>query len=281
MNVKEIMVKEPYATFLNRYEMETTKKAYAYDLTYFDRYIEGKEPYLATTDDLESFVTNMVKQKLKTITIKRRMGCLHKFFQRGIKRKLITEDPTLIFEDIKLRNHPRAPKSLSKEQREHLKASLKWDTPFHCRVSLMVTIGIYTGLRRSEMRFLRWEDINFVTKKLKVIGKGSKEAYLPLVKPLLEKLKECEKTGLVLGSTDHSAIEYWCRIIVKKWCGWESEVKFSCHVLRHSFITELAEMKVPPDVLMELARHSKFDMTKKYIKVLDEKKAFEIERVFT
>ena len=259
--------KDPYKGFLDKYTSEETINSYSSDFKLFDIYIKGKNPYEATKEELEGFITSMQVAKKADRTIRRRMAALKKFYARAMRLELIMKDPTVIFAEIGTRVPSRNPKALTKEQRDHLKKSLKWIYSEEVKISLMVLLGLHCGLRRNEIRLLKWDDIDFEKKELITIGKGNKEAYIPLSNLLIEKLKENKGTGHIVGDISNATIWYWCAHQVKKWCGWGPEVKFSCHVLRHNFVTELIEMGVDINEVMVLARHANIATTNGYYKL--------------
>lgn len=277
---KIMCAKAPYSQVLSSCKADRTKESYAGDYSQLDTFLNGGNPWAMNMEQMFAFIIAMKERRLAHRTISRRMAAYKRLFKYGMRHKFVTSDPTLAFEDIDVEPAQRNPKALSKEQREHLKASLKWDTSLNRRISLMVMIGLYTGLRLNEIRLLKWDDINFQKQTLKTIGKRSKEATLPIPDPLFELLKEYKVMGYVIGEVSHAEVGWWNRTIVKRWCGWGKEVTYSCHVLRHSFITELAENKVSPEIIKDLARHASFDMTTKYIKIQDDSKKSELDRVF-
>ena len=47
-----------------------------------------------------------------------------------------------------------------------------------------------TGIRRSELSGLKVSDVDFEQKQIKVLGKGDKERYIPIIPELENTLKE-------------------------------------------------------------------------------------------
>lgn len=261
-----------YEAFLAKYTSEDTIASYKSDLRLFDVFLQGKDPLLVDKADLDRCISEWQAQKLSDRTIRRRMACLKKFYGRLIRLELIQKDPTIIFDDVKTRVAIRNPKALSIEQIEHLLNCLKWDTIHHWRMSLAVIIGLNTGLRRAEICRLSWADIDFGRKRLITIGKGNKEAYLRMSEELISKLKEYRQkypeVSPILG-IDKTGFDAWMPIIKKKWCQWDGRVKFTSHVLRHSFITMLIRRGVPLDKASTMARHSNPAVTMLYNKQED------------
>lgn len=283
-----IIDKEPYKSFLANYQKsEDTRISYGWDLALWDRHLNGLDPLCATQIHCESFI-NQMKIKCADKTIKRRMATLKKFYGRLIRLELITKDPTIIFEDMEITTSIRIKKALTIEHRKHLLASLRWNTYHEQQVSLMVWIGMFTGLRLNEIRKLKWTDFNFEKMTVITIGKRDKEATIPISKKLRDKLKSAQSSGLFDAEyvftfngkiVRRSAMVNWPRE-VKKWCGWGKEFKFTCHSLRHCFITSLAEAHLDIDSIMALARHSEPGVTMGYIKTQESKTNSDYKKVF-
>jgi integrase len=277
-----ISAKAPYSDVLATCQSEKTKQAYANDYVILDRYLAGGDPWKMTKKQMFDLFMELRKKGHTDRSLTRYKAAYSRLFSLGVEMEQITFDPTTILKkNFPMEPAKRNPKALSKEQREHLKASLKWDTPFHERVSLSVMIGLWTGLRKTEIRLLKWENINFATKKLHVIGKRNKEANLPIVAPLLELLKKYRQdSGHVIGEITDDPFHDWHKVIVKRWCGWGDDVVYTCHVLRHSFGTELAEAGVPIETIRILMRHASIEMTSKYLTTTQEAITKAAEDVF-
>ena len=273
--VDEMFLKEPYAKILNARTVVKTKEAYANDFIRFDKFLAGADPVKVDGLGLQKFIQSMIEQKYAARTIARQMSTLSLLYESLVGDNVIQNDPTkFAFKIFDIEPSKRKPKALTKEQRQHLKACLRWDTTQHIKISLSVSIGLYTGLRRAEIWKLQWKDIDFKNETLYTIGKGNKEATLPIPKPLMDLFNKynLRDEKYVIGNISYSNTGHWHEVIVKKWCGWGKEVKYSCHVLRHSFVTELAEQTdppIPPHIIQALARHSSFNTTQNYLKIED------------
>jgi len=283
-----IVNKAPWSAFLSKYSSEDTINSYASDLGLFEAHLAGKNPMEASKADLEGFITQMQTKGLSDRTARRRMATLKKFYRRLVSLELITKDPTTIFDEIKTRVPVRNPKALTKEQRKHLVSSLKWDTDHHWHVGMSVLLGYYCGLRLNEVRLLKWADIDFEKKRLRTIGKGDKEAYLPIEKKLCEiletfKEKKPDTTFVFEGKKGKPLSRGWIGAFskeVKKWCGWTSDFKFSSHVNRHSGITQFYEKTRDIMLTSKFARHSGIAVTQGYTRLVDGEMEAAARKVF-
>ena len=248
---QEMCDKAPYSKVLEASKSEKTKVAYANAFVMLDRFLTGGDPWKMTAGQMFEFITKFKKEGQKDSSISLYMAAYKRLYKYGMTKGLISEDPTKVFENISIERTKREPKVLSKEQRQHLKASLKWDKEFHIRVSLSVMIGLYAGLHTTEIRLLKWEDINFDTKEFHLTGERNKEAFPPVDARLMELFLRYRKdSGYVIGEITPDPFNDWHKKNVKQWCGWGDEVAYTCEVLRNCFIKELIENNVDYKTLL-------------------------------
>jgi len=276
-----------YEDYLDKCKSPDTRQAKYSDLKLFNEHLGGKDPVLATKTDLETFITKMQVRGLKPSTLGRRIAVLKKFYSRAVELELMEKDPSTIFNQVSIKPSKRNPKALSQEQREHLLKSLKYTTAHDRMVSLMVFIGLYAGFRINEIRKVQIRDLDFKNGTIKTIGKGDKERVVPMAKPLIDALQTylrghvweylfCKEGNEQLRRETMVA---WAKT-VKTWCGWDGRTVFSCHVLRHSFVSWLIEKNVSIEVACELAGHSSIEMTRRYTKLKAGLATSELKRAF-
>ncbi len=145
-------------------------------------------------------------------------------------------------------------------------------------IAIALYIGYYSGLRISEVLALEKSDFDFtnneihITKQLDCVGKHKDEisvkaklktsasnATIPLAEPLKEILMDwfnknpynhviCDVDGDYIPSPSIRSIKPY----IKNTLG----IDFHFHMLRHTFISNLANKGVSPQIAKELARHS-------------------------
>lgn len=135
-------------------------------------------------------------------------------YRYGLRRGTISRDPTI---DVELPREPdRAPTIIEVSELRAIRA--------RCRTRhewLMFHFLAYTGMRKSEILGLLWDDINLPRETITVLGKGGKLRLVPIHPALGEVLAaENEKMGRVIdisGSgwhytlkrlTDHTAHDF-------------------------------------------------------------------------
>lgn len=141
------------------------------------------------------------------------------------------------------------------------------------RDQLILKCLFYLGLRNSEVRNMRIEDMDLINRNVKVVsGKGKKDRYIPLPKSLLKPLEKWigdREEGLLFPgrSEDNKISGRHLRRIVKKyakraWVRKPDEVH--PHTLRHSYATYLQNKGVPLNVIQRVLGHANVETTTIY-----------------
>lgn len=149
------------------------------------------------------------------------------------------------------------------------------------RNKIMIQLFLVTGLRVSEMKNLKWRDINLMTGQLKVVeGKGSKDRMLYIGEETIEVLetwreKQVEKHGVceyVFTNRNKGAInERDIRRIVTDYsvkAGINKHV--TPHTLRHTFATTLLSECKNIRLVQKALGHEDLSTTMIYTHIVDE-----------
>ena len=202
-------------------------------------------------------------------SVNRELSALSSILGVAVKSGLIAENPCSKVKPLPYYGKERKP--ITSEQEELILSNL---TGTFARLRPLVILGLYTGLRRGEMLKLRWSDVNFETRKIRVraeVSKNKKEGYVNMNSIVVEALKPmCEgapTNGLVFSGkgyaptyVTHCFSELCDRL---KLDGVElSDVTLHC--LRHTFSTRLKDNNENPFVIRDMNRHSKISMTEIY-----------------
>lgn len=171
----------------------------------------------------------------------------------------------------KLELHNTRLRFLSKEEREKL---LEVCQRGHPLLYPWVLLAISTGMRKGELLALKWKDLDFEKKIVRVEkSKNGDKRSVPLTGKALQVLKElhrnCDSTSeFVFARADGQAA-----MELKK--HWEAAVKeaglenFRFHDLRHTAATYLLEAKATLAELSSILGHRDIQMVKRYAHLAD------------
>lgn len=130
-------------------------------------------------------------------------------------------------------------------------------------------LGLFTGLRKTEIMSLKWEDIDLRSRILTARNtKNHRDHSLPLpdflIRLLRERKPDTGKSPYVFPGKDltvriRDIDDSRFRVID------ESGIKFTIHDLRRTFATIAAEMGIPPYLLKKLLNHKSGDVTEGYV----------------
>ena len=260
---------------------EKTVVSYGHDLKRLDEFLISHDLGVEEMvfEDAREFTSELYEQELSHSTINRILSANRSFFHSLLEDGKVKADPFKRVSGAK--NTRKIPTVLAQEEIERILScptddytSLMEVTMFHLFYS--------TGCRLSEIMDMKISDIDFGTRRVIVIGKGNKqryvfltkkalamlESYLPERKKVLEKNK-AEDNGIVLInakgkqlplSTVHSIFDkYRLKLGLTK--------KFTPHVFRHSFATNLMNNDADIRVVQVLLGHESIGTTQIYTHV--------------
>jgi len=161
--------------------------------------------------------------------------------------------------------------------------------PLAMRDLAILEVLYATGARVSELCGLDFEDVDYLRKTIRVLGKGNKERTIPLGNPAMKALEAWIKSGRSLVVTDKSgsAIFLGARgkridqrtvrtIVYEALSALEGVERMGPHALRHSAATHLLEGGADLRTVQEILGHASLATTQIYTHVSTERlqKAF-------
>jgi len=220
------------------------------------RAVNGKD-----LSEITPFLIEKYKNERKTIvgpaTINRELACLKHMFTKAIQWEMIDSNPVKKVKLLKENNQ-----RLRYLTEEEIQKSYQ-----ECSVHLkpIVLTALYTGMRRSEILKLKWEDIDFKQRLIFVRNaKNNRTREIPIADILLNSLKQLNFKSQYV----------FCRNNGKPWVnirtGFEGAVKragikdFTFHDLRHTFASHLVMSGADLLTAKELLGHQTINMTLRY-----------------
>lgn len=149
-------------------------------------------------------------------------------------------------------------------------------------MKLLLALGIYTGLRLGDCALLKWSDIDFESKVIRVVPMKTKKhmdgpVEIPMHSALAKLLETAERKGEFVSEA--SAESYKSGklsgkvVDLFKSCGIETskkdengKTKFVCgfHSLRHTFVSMAINSGMSPLLVQKIVGHSAVNMTEHY-----------------
>jgi len=216
--------------------------------------------------------------KLSASTVYLEIAALKAFYKFAENEKIL---PVNAAENLSLpRRWKKLPKALTSSEIEALLKEPTPSTPSSMCDQAILELAYASGLRLSELRHLRLEQLHLEAGFVTVIGKGSKERVVPVGSKALDAIQRHLDAGrprlvnrrtpgnvfLTQRGTAFAAPTMWLRI--KKRAALAGiERNITPHMLRHSFATHLLEHGADLRIIQELLGHASIATTEIYTHV--------------
>ncbi len=250
-----------------------TIKNYKLDLTlFFDFLNKSNINYLyLNKDNVLAYLKYLDKMNLKNSTISRRISALRTFYNYLMNEGLINSNIFLNVKNPKLEK--KLPNYLNYTEMEELLESIDIKTDEGLKRRLLIEMFYSTGCRVSEIINIKVKDIDFLNKKIRIMGKGSKERivyYGDYAKKYLDKYlsKGLDKDYLFINKHGDKYTVEEIELIVKDIMKHLSiKTHVTPHTLRHTFATHLLNNGADIRSVQELLGHSNLSTTGIYTHV--------------
>ena len=217
---------------------------------------------------VEGFKSQILAKGDSATTFNRYLALLKAVLNKAVEWSLLRENRLKKFKRLKS-DRSRQVRFLNDDE---IQLVLKAANPYARKVIL---IFLYTGLRRSELAFLEWKDVDFANSLVHVQSKPEfgfhPKSYKPRSIPMCDNLRnllmDLPQAGrFVFDDGQNQPLQSpnaYYKMVTRayKKAGIEGA---NLHTLRHTFASHLIMKGVDPRTVQEYLGHSSIQITEKY-----------------
>ncbi len=265
-----------------------TKNAYLADVKEFVHFLQksgliknADEAAEAQAESIRAFLGYLYRQKVKKVTVNRKISSLRAFYKFLMRQGKIKKNPASMVQTPKTEKY--MPVFLSVDEAFELLNNAGDGKSPDSRIQAVMELFYSCGLRLSELVALNVMDIDFSQRLVKVRGKGKKERIVPVGKTALQCLKKYLEDSRALRKRSVGSVfeeplflnargqRITTRSIARALDDAAAKSalgrKISPHALRHSFATHLLNAGADLRAIQELLGHRSLSTTQKYTAV--------------
>lgn len=256
-----------------------TVLAYQNDLHQFNQFLRqsASHPEVPFADYgvVRSWIVHLVESGIEAPSVNRKIACLRTFYKFLLRQEVITKDPMMKIKVLKTKK--KLPGFVKEGDMVNLLDNQTFDESFEgCRDKLILELFYGTGIRLSELIYLKEKSIDIRNRTIKVLGKRNKERVIPFLSSLvliLEKYRAIrnrevelkEHGNFFVTANGESCYPMMIYRTVKKYLDQFTSVeKRSPHVLRHTYATHLLNKGAELNAVKDLLGHSSLAATQVY-----------------
>ena len=230
----------------------------------------------ADQEDIKKWIISLSDQSISFRSINRKLSALKTYYSFLKKTKQIEISP---FEKgiFMLKTDKKQKIPFSEAEIEKVLSYFSSKNSFdEVRDRAVIEMLYATGMRRSELANLKVGDVDLIQRQVKILGKGDKERYIPIIPELENTLHEYLKLRAEIankksedylflvknGKKIYPTLIY--RIINSYFSAVTSKKNVSPHVLRHSFASHLLDNGADLNTVKELLGHASLASTQVY-----------------
>jgi integrase/recombinase XerD len=223
-------------------------------------------------EDFEAFVEDMQDRGLKPDTVRTRLCAVYAFVRYAIEHKVLSHE--LLERKIRLKLPDRLPRAIDSED-----VKLLLSVVDHNRDRALILLLLRTGMRIGELLTCKVDDVDLRQQKIFIyqadktsVGRVvyySEDAQAALLAWL--RVRDPLKERLFYGQGRRSLCYEAARSMFKKYLH-KAGLQYSgytLHCLRHTFATDLLNVRMPLECLRVLLGHTNLEVTRRYARLTD------------
>ncbi len=251
--------------------------SYLNDLYYFYMFVH-KDLVKVTEEDIRDYLDYLNLQKEKPTSVRRKISTFKTFYKFLYLNNYIDKKDYPLVKIVYPKLEKRLPKFVYyNDLLEILKESLNDSDGI--RDKLIIEMLYATGVRVSELVNIKYSDIDFNNRRIRVCGKGNKERVVyygeyaeDALKEYMSTHKKNEENYLFTNSRGGNLTDRGVRYIIDNIMNKLSiKVHVTPHVIRHTFATDMLNNGCDIKIVQELLGHSSLRTTEIYTHVTNER----------
>lgn len=264
-----------YITIEKRYSPHTIT-SYRKDLQDFSDFVLKTEASdnLKTVDKkvVRNYIVQLSTLGLSKRSINRKLSSLRSFYLYLLRIGEIGVSPLETISSLKFYAEKQIP--FSQEEMTLLKTEVEEKSDITLLEKLIIETLYQTGMRKSELCNLQFQNVDFSTMELKVQGKGNKERMIPVSLALKKDLENYVTirdpkaefdSYFFINQKGKKLTEKFVYLVVNKYLSYvTTKTKKSPHILRHSFATHILNNGAEISKVKKLLGHASLASTQVY-----------------
>jgi integrase/recombinase XerC len=220
---------------------------------------------------IRNFIVELSENRIAKRSINRKLSSLRSFYLFLLKIGDIEVSPTENISSLKF--YPEKQIPMSEQEMQNLS-----DQVFtHVQDLLekcILEVLYQTGIRKSELCGMTFENVNLDAGEIKIIGKGNKQRVIPISENLAAVLKSYVqirkpatefKSYFFVNRKGKKLTEKFVYLVVNKYLSLiTTKEKRSPHILRHSFATHVLDNGAEISKVKKILGHSSLASTQVY-----------------
>jgi len=250
---------------------------FSYQTYLSEECLENPDIKNLTKNEIRPFLGWLHDKALSRNSLKLKISSVKSFFKYCLKKEYIETNPAAAI--ISPKHEKKLPSFLLENEVVSLLDKFNPDDPKGARNIALIEFLYSSGLRINEALQQNICSIDFNQKSVLVVGKGSKERFVPIGDKAIDALKKYirkryllvqnpSEAALFVGSSGKrmTASTAW-RVVHNAMLGTTESPQKSPHVLRHSFATHLMDRGADIKSVGEMLGHSSLSTTQIYTHV--------------